>query len=104
MIEKNVNTRKTNEDFIKESITIHSDRFDYSLVDYKSNKTNIKIICKIHGVFEQTPKSHLKGSGCIKCNSRGSKYKNFGWAQDRSVQNKSTINLFNTLIFSLLEI
>jgi very-short-patch-repair endonuclease len=75
MVEKNVNTRKTNEEFIKEAISIHSNRFDYSLVDYKSNKTNIKIICKTHGVFEQTPKSHLKGSGCVKCNSsRGSRY------------------------------
>jgi len=75
MIDKNVNTRKTNEEFIKQAMMVHSDRFDYSLVDYKSNKTNINIICKIHGVFEQTPKSHLKGSGCVKCNSsRGSRY------------------------------
>ena len=75
MIEKNVNIRKTNDEFIKEAMMIHFDRFDYSLVNYKSNKTKIKIVCKKHGFFEQTPKSHLKGSGCIKCVTKNSKYK-----------------------------
>ena len=27
----------------------------------------MKIICPIHGVFEQTPNSHLRGSGCPIC-------------------------------------
>jgi hypothetical protein len=27
----------------------------------------VKIICPIHGVFEQDPHSHLKGSGCWNC-------------------------------------
>ena len=75
MIEKNVNIRKTNDEFIKEAMMIHFDRFDYSLVNYKSNKTKIKIVCKKNGFFEQTPKSHLKGSGCIKCVTKNSKYK-----------------------------
>ena len=60
---------------LKEAMMIHFDRFDYSLVNYKSNKTKIKIVCKKHGFFEQTPKSHLKGSGCIKCVTKNSKYK-----------------------------
>ena len=76
MKEKNINTRKTNEEFIEDAYLVHKDRYDYSLIEYKSNKTKIKIICKKHGVFEQTPKSHLIGAGCIKCNSVGkSKYK-----------------------------
>jgi very-short-patch-repair endonuclease len=74
MKQKNINTRKTNDEFIKEVNLVHQDKYDYSLVEYKSNKTNIKIICRNHGVFEQTPKSHLKGSGCIKCIIRKSKY------------------------------
>jgi very-short-patch-repair endonuclease len=76
MKEKNMYTRKTNEEFIADAYLIHKDRYDYSLLDYKSNITKIKIICKKHGVFEQTPKNHLRGAGCIKCNSVGkSKYK-----------------------------
>lgn len=71
---KNINIKKTNEEFIKEATLIHSDRYDYSLIDYKSNKINVKIICKKHGIFEQTPKSHLRGSGCIKCIIKKGKY------------------------------
>ncbi len=73
-MEKNLNRRKTNEEFIDEAISIHDLRYDYSLVDYKSNGYKVKIICKVHGIFEQTPKSHLNGSGCIKCSYRKSNY------------------------------
>jgi len=73
MEEKNINTRKTNEEFIREAKLIHGDVYDYSLIDYKSNKTKIMIVCKKHGVFEKIPKLHLKGSGCGKCIKR-SKY------------------------------
>lgn len=27
----------------------------------------MKIICKVHGVFEQTPDNHLRAHGCPKC-------------------------------------
>jgi hypothetical protein len=58
---------KSNNDFIKEAIALHKDKYDYSLVDYKTSKTKVKIICKKHGEFEQRPNDHLKGYGCIKC-------------------------------------
>ena len=38
-------------------------------MDYVNNRTNIKIICKIHGIFEQSTDTHLHGSGCPKCDS-----------------------------------
>ena len=66
---------KTNEDIKKEFNDVHGDEWDYSLVDYVNNITNVKIICKIHGVFEQTPKSHLKGHGCPKCSGWLKPYK-----------------------------
>ena len=59
--------RKTKIDFINQSKKIHGDKFNYLLVDYKNNKTKVKIICKEHGVFEQIPQNHLKGQGCVKC-------------------------------------
>ncbi len=55
------------EDYIKKAKEVHGDRYDYSLVQYKNNRTKIKIICKEHGIFEQNPKHHLRGSGCKKC-------------------------------------
>jgi len=59
--------RKTTKEFIDESIAIHDNRYDYSLVKYKNNKTKVEIICQLHGKFLQVAKSHLMGSGCIKC-------------------------------------
>lgn len=47
--------------------SIHGDKYDYSLVDYRGNKSNIVIICPIHGEFKQTPSVHLLGCGCQKC-------------------------------------
>jgi len=57
----------TTEQFIKKARAVHGDKYDYSLVEYKNAKTKIKIICPIHGIFEQTPDSHLHGAGCSKC-------------------------------------
>ena len=53
--------------FIAKAKLIHNDKFDYSDINYINNKTKIKIICPIHGEFEQTPNNHLKGHGCVKC-------------------------------------
>jgi hypothetical protein len=36
-------------------------------VDYKNSDTKVKIICPIHGVFEQAPSIHLKNGGCPFC-------------------------------------
>lgn len=47
---------------------INGDRYDYSKVEYKNNSTKVEIICKEHDSFFQSPKSHLKGEGCPKCN------------------------------------
>ncbi len=41
--------------------------YDYSLVDYKSSKESVTIICSIHGEFEQRPGDHIRGSGCNAC-------------------------------------
>jgi len=59
--------RKKYCDVIVDFNLIHNYRYDYSLVEYKNNKTKIKIICHKHGVFLQTPNKHNQGSGCPKC-------------------------------------
>ena len=61
------NEISNNEEFIEKARKIHGDKFDYSLVDYKGNKTKVKIICPTHGVFEQSPNAHLRGTGCLEC-------------------------------------
>ena len=54
-------------DFIEISNKKHHNKYDYSLVYYKHGNIKIKIICPIHGTFEQTPNAHKKGQGCPKC-------------------------------------
>jgi len=55
--------------FVHNATLIHNDIYDYSLVDYITSSSNVKIICHIHGIFYQRPNAHLKGSGCPSCSS-----------------------------------
>jgi hypothetical protein len=54
------------EEFIRRAHELHGDIFDYSLVRYRTARRRVKIICPVHGVFEQPPMTHLK-AGCRKC-------------------------------------
>ena len=65
--------KKTTEQFIEDVKLIHGDRYDYSEVDYKNNRSIIKIKCFEHGVFEQQAHSHLRGHGCIICSGKNQK-------------------------------
>lgn len=60
----------SNEEFIEKSKSIHGNKYDYSKVDYKNNRTKVCIICPEHGEFWQTPHNHLIGQGCPKCKER----------------------------------
>lgn len=55
------------EKFIDKARNIHGDKYDYSKVEYKQTHIKVKIICPIHGEFEQEPNSHLRGQGCPLC-------------------------------------
>ena len=68
--------KKTISEFIYQAKDIHGDRYDYSLVEYKNTKNKVKIICNIHGIFEQSPQSHLSGQGCSICGFEKTKNNN----------------------------
>jgi len=57
----------TTEEFIEKAKKIHGNKYDYSLAEYKNYKTKIKIICFVHGIFEQRAGDHLHNKGCQKC-------------------------------------
>ena len=57
---------KTKE-FIEKAKKIHGDKYDYSNVEYKNSITKVCIKCPEHGEFWQSPKYHLRGSGCYQC-------------------------------------
>jgi hypothetical protein len=66
----------TKEKFIDISNKTHKKKFDYSLVDYKSTNTKVKIICTEHGIFEQTPNSHILVKVRPHCITKTSKCEN----------------------------
>ena len=68
-IEKNaLSHRKTKEQFIKDAIAKHGNKYDYSKVDHKNCHTKVIIICPKHGEFKQDPTSHIHaGCGCNAC-------------------------------------
>lgn len=59
--------RLNTDSFIKKAKEVHGDKFDYSKVVYKNNKTDVTIICPSHGEFSQKPNNHLSGHGCTYC-------------------------------------
>jgi len=60
--------RSNTDEFIKKAKKIHGNKYDYSLVDYKTNNTPVKIICPVHGETLQMPSYHLSSEyGCPKC-------------------------------------
>lgn len=59
--------RKTTEEFIQDAKEVHGDKYDYSKVDYKNNKTKVTIVCPEHGEFKQLSNDHLRPRGCPDC-------------------------------------
>ena len=53
--------------FIARAKDRFGDRFDYSPTIYVNARAPIQFICPIHGLQEQNPMQHLRGTGCPKC-------------------------------------
>ena len=57
----------TTEEWVQRATQKHKGKYDYSLVKYINSRTEVKIICPIHGVFEQRAENHMYGQGCPNC-------------------------------------
>jgi hypothetical protein len=55
--------------FIGKAQSVHGDKYDYSLVEYKGSQIPVSIICKKHNhTFSQLPATHIHGgAGCPIC-------------------------------------
>lgn len=55
-------------EFINKATKLHNNMFNYSQVEYINADTKVKIICKKHGEYLQTPGCHLTTKhGCPNC-------------------------------------
>ena len=70
------------QDFIKKARKIHGNRYDYSKVYYRNNRTKVCIICPEHGEFWQIPHNHLRGVGCPECKKEQLRKKNTSNTED----------------------
>lgn len=60
--------KKSKKEIIDIFKKIHGNKYDYSKVVYVNSHTKVKIICKIHGEFEQVPNAHISSrQGCPDC-------------------------------------
>lgn len=57
----------TTTEFVTKAKFVHGDKYDYSKSVYIGSKSKLKIICPIHGEFEQLPFAHIQGQGCPQC-------------------------------------
>lgn len=91
------------EEFEKKAKEIHGNKYDYSKVNYKNTETKVKIICPIHGVFEQIPANHIyQKCGCPTCKKEKIKYnfaKAYGEKKSLGEKEIKTILLEKELFF-----
>ncbi len=57
----------TTEEWVQRAREVHGDKYDYTQSVYENSRQPLKIICPIHGEFEQIAGNHLFGQGCPKC-------------------------------------
>lgn len=67
------------EEFIEKAKDKHDNKYDYSKANYINSNIKIEIVCSTHGLFWQTPKSHMQEIGCPKCAKRSFSQKAIKW-------------------------
>ena len=83
--------RKSTEQFIEDAKNVHGNKYNYSKVNYINEKTNVTIVCPIHGEFQQTPRKHLIGHGCQKCGIEKSS-KSQGFTNEQFIEKAKKIH------------
>ena len=79
---KSIQMHYDTEWFTKKSSAIHSNKYTYGSTVYIKNSVPVIITCPIHGDFEQEPRSHLAGNGCMKCARDNNNYWSYsGWTK-----------------------
>jgi|688.fasta_scaffold78188_2 hypothetical protein len=73
---------KTSDKFKEQANVVHDNKYDYSKVNYVNNNTPIEIICPEHGIFYQTPGSHLSGRRCPDCARLSGAEKHTKWTKE----------------------
>lgn len=89
---------KAKENFIKKATKLFNNNYDYQNIVYEDFYTKIDVVCKKHGVFSITPRSHLRGNGCPKCQSK--RFDLFASKANEKFDNKYSYEFFSDYDFN----
>jgi hypothetical protein len=79
--------------YVEKARLLHNDQYDYSLVESLPKRdTRVSIICRIHGVFEQSFHKHLCGDGCGKCDVERNASKRVNTAREKFVEKAKALH------------
>jgi len=98
--------RLTLEEFISSSNAIHKGKFDYSKCLYINSKTDVIIICPLHGEFKQTPSTHQSSQGCPDCGRDAAiknKTKTQAWFLDKCHQSHGDCYDYSLVDYKLIK-
>ena len=70
------------DEIVKRAKIVHGNKYDYPKFSNISVLKKIKIICPIHGEFEQVVYAHLRGQGCPKCIGKRRNYTTENFIKD----------------------
>lgn len=88
------NAIKTKKEWIDDFISIHGNKYDYSLLpDNIRSDVHIRIVCSEHGSFLQRPDNHLGGNGCPTCSFGEQNYMYINTVGDSCIKYGITGNL-----------
>ena len=90
--------KKPQEQFISDARNVHGDYYDYSLVEYHGCFKKVKIICPKHGLFEQTPATHLQGSGCPACRKSKGEKRISVWLKENNIKHDAQYKIQNEFV------
>lgn len=74
--------------FLEKAKEVHGNLYDYSKTLYEASKLPVKIKCRVHGMFEQTPNNHLRGQHCPKCQQAGYSKLAIQWIEEEARKRK----------------
>ncbi len=85
--------------FFEEAPKLHGDKYRYNLVEYKTSKSNVEVICmSCRDSFKINPVSHLTGSGCRRCAKNGFQIGKQGNLYVLSAEGITKIGITNRLV------
>ena len=81
----------TTDEWIIRAKSVHGGKYDYSQTVYVNQRTDVDIICPVHGLFTQKADSHIRGCGCRLCGNMSDNHKGVhNWSDEQREKTTNT--------------